>query len=121
MPAVSVRRAALVGYALAIFAVAALPGASSAAAYPDKVLHALGYAALVAFFAWARLPGPRPVAVGFTFAIAHGALVEGMQSLLPWRTAEWGDLAADAVGAGAAALVWSVARRGPETAPEENR
>lgn len=121
MPALSLRRAALAGYVLAIFAVAALPGSFSAATYPDKALHALGYAALVGLFAWARLPGPHPVAVGLAIAIAHGALVEGMQSLLPWRSAEWGDLAADAVGAGAAALVWSVARRGPETAPEENR
>ncbi len=121
MPGLSVRRAALIGYGVAIFAVAALPGSSSVAAYPDKVLHALGYAAFVAFVACARLPGPHPIAVGLTLAIAHGAFVEGMQSLLPWRTAEWGDLAADAVGAGAAALVWSVARKGPETAPEENR
>lgn len=121
MRALSVRRAALAGYALAIFAVAALPGSTAAAAYPDKALHAVGYAALVGLIAWARVPGPFPIAVGVSLAVAHGALVEGMQSLLPWRTAEWGDLAADVMGAGSAALVWSVARKSPAAAPEEPR
>jgi VanZ family protein len=43
--------------------------------------------------------------------LAFGALIEVLQSWMPPRTGEWGDLLADALGLGAAALmVWAFDR-----------
>lgn len=115
------RRTALLGYAVAVLAIAALPGSAIGGGHADKALHAAAYALFVGIVAWARVPVRFPIASAFFLAVAHGAVVEAVQFALPWRSAEWGDLVADAAGAGAAAFCWSLARRSTETAAEENR
>jgi len=61
----------------------------------DKANHALAFA-MLALLGLAAYPAPRArVLWGL---IAYGALIEVLQSLTGYRTAEWLDLAADAVG-----------------------
>ena len=62
----------------------------------DKWLHAVTFAVLALWFTgqYAR-PSYWKIAAGL---IAYGAAIEIGQSLIPYRTAEWGDLAADAAG-----------------------
>jgi len=74
----------------------------------DKLLHCGAYAFLgvsAGAAAGALGLGAAPL-VGWAYAVAHGALLEVVQHFTPPRTAEAGDVAADAVGAalGAAAL-----------------
>lgn len=62
----------------------------------DKSNHLLGFALL----GWLGMRA-HPGRVGWVLAglLAYGALVELLQSLTPYRFAEWGDLLADALGA----------------------
>lgn len=80
----------------------------------DKVVHGVAYAALsftsaeaLAVLRW----GPSPPGGALVYAVAHGALLEAMQSYTPRRRAEWGDLAADFAGALAGVTVWWLWRR----------
>lgn len=68
----------------------------------DKVAHVvvLGVLAFLAARAW---PDERRVLL-WVALVAYGAAVEAGQALLPWRSAEALDLAADAVGASVAFL-----------------
>ncbi len=74
----------------------------------DKLHHAAGFAALaaVAWFgfggAWLRIAGS---------LLSFGALIEWLQSLTPTRSAEWGDLLADAIGISIGLLVASLLTR----------
>jgi len=74
---------------------------------PDRILHGLAYAVL-AVLAVRALRRPRDrrarAAAAVLGAVAYGALIEGWQPLIG-RTAEWGDLVADAVGAVLGGLV----------------
>ena len=89
----------------------------------DKPAHLCGY--LV--FAWlmlhaltaARVPKARRILLAVLIPTAFGAAMEGVQSLLPYRSAEWGDFFANLIGAtigvalalGVTALVRRVRRR----------
>lgn len=77
----------------------------------DKTNHLLGFAVL----GWlgCRAHAQRTLAV-LAGLLAYGALIEGLQSLTPYRLAEWGDLLADGLGAllGACLATWRVRRRG---------
>ncbi|HEX3700428.1 MAG TPA: VanZ family protein [Phenylobacterium sp.] len=75
----------------------------------DKAEHAI---------AWAVLAGvglmlfPRHAAAVAVFALAFGALVEVLQGALPFgRDMDWKDWVADAVGVGAALVVFGLVRR----------
>lgn len=89
------------------------------ARHGDKVMHALAFAgmAVVAFRALTHaLPDTavRPRALSAAaFSVAVGGLLELVQSLLPYRSAEWLDLVADAAGAALAAGVCSLLYAGP--------
>jgi VanZ family protein len=75
----------------------------------DKLVHAAGYLllALLACVASRYLGLPRPLAAGWSYAVAHGALLELVQHFYPPRQASLADLLADAVGATlAAGLLW---------------
>ncbi len=55
----------------------------------------------LAFFVMTLLGGvayPGRTALVLTSLLAYGALIEVLQSFTPSRSAEWGDLLADAVG-----------------------
>ena len=62
----------------------------------DKWLHAITFAILALWFTgqYARSSYWK-IAAGL---IAYGAAIEIGQSMIPYRTAEWGDLAADVAG-----------------------
>jgi VanZ family protein len=56
---------------------------------------------------------------GVAWLTLYGALIEGIQSFLPWRSAEWADLGVDFLAAGTGVLVWTLLVRyrifpGPE-------
>ncbi|HVN76711.1 MAG TPA: VanZ family protein [Thermoanaerobaculaceae bacterium] len=82
---------------------------------PDKVLHGGAYAVLglSAGCAAAALGVGAALLAGWAYAVAHGVLLEVVQHFTPPRTAEVGDVVADAVGAaaGAVALGWWRRRR----------
>jgi VanZ family protein len=68
-----------------------------AANVSDKVLHAMAYG-LLAALATLSLKHPRPLVVLVT-VVAFGLLLEVLQRQTGYRTFEWTDLLADAVGA----------------------
>ncbi len=82
-----------------VFSVTApLPGTG---VIPDKVVHFAAYAVLALLLRRGLLASsvPAPAVVAVLAAVALGALVEGIQSILPWRRAEWWDLGANTLGA----------------------
>lgn len=89
-----------------------VPPETVAAAGGDKAVHVFGYAALAFWFAQLVPPAGRPrwlVALGLT---SLGAGLELAQALVPWRSTEGWDVAADALGAfaGAAAAGFAAVR-----------
>lgn len=79
----------------------------SGPAVSDKVMHGLGYALLGALAVASGLRWLPAVVV----AVGFGLILEVAQRLTGYRSFEWADLAADAVGAAiGAALGWLVAR-----------
>jgi VanZ family protein len=76
----------------------------------DKLAHVVLFALVTR--AWLRATRPPALAAAVLVAlaaVAYGGLLELLQPVVSTRGAEWGDLAADAVGAG---LALAVARRG---------
>lgn len=67
----------------------------------DKANHAFGFA-LLAVLGGVAYPG-RAVHV-LLGLLAYGAFIEVLQGLTSWRTAEWADLLADAMGLGLGGL-----------------
>ena len=91
-------------YAVLIAALAVLPPAPGiSVGRLDKVAHLCEYA----IFAWclrhsARLSSFSRLSswlLAFGLAAIYGVLLEGVQGRLGYRSAEWGDAAANAVGA----------------------
>ena len=73
--------------------------------FSDTFLHTAGYSGLalvtlraVARGRWAGV-SVAALVVSWLIAILHGAAVEWMQMFVPSRSAEWRDLANDAIGA----------------------
>ena len=68
---------------------------------PDTLVHVGGYLALalLACLAARHLGLPRPLAMGWSYALAHGALLEILQHFYPPREASLGDWLADGAGA----------------------
>lgn len=98
-------------YAVLIAALSVWPFSSDVARIIgplDKLLHVCEYALL----AWCLVqalrsptrPGVRLFAAAFLLSTAYGALLEVVQGWLPYRSAEGGDLIANAAGAGLGAL-----------------
>ena len=66
----------------------------------DKFLHLCEYL----LFAWCLLQAMRAAGrerrwLAWAVAAGYGLLLEGVQAFLPYRSAEWGDAAANALGA----------------------
>lgn len=110
-----------VAWAAAIFSISFLPFKPRPPGYPgeDKVVHLFLYGILALLLLRAylgdRAMAPRRAAVfAFIVTILYGIFDEWQQSFMPGRTAEWFDLAADALGAAVAmfAALWALARRG---------
>ncbi len=83
---------------------------------PDTVWHGLSYLLLAALATGSviEMTGGRWTAAAalaaVVFAVGHGAVLEGLQSLTATRTAELRDLAADAAGAVTGAVVTALLR-----------
>lgn len=75
----------------------------------DKLDHAGGFAALMAIARPARLGRTWRVAVAL---VAYGGAIELLQMGVPGRSAEWGDLLADAIGVGLGWVVGSALLHG---------
>jgi VanZ family protein len=87
-----------------------------AVAVSDKVAHALAYAGLGALAVLSSLRWPAAVAV----VVAFGLLVEIAQGISGYRSFEWADLLADAIGAALGAGLASVlTHRGRGRRPQE--
>jgi len=76
--------------------------------WSDKLNHFGAFAVL----AW-MLPEAYRIGVFRTIAVLtlYGAMIEGLQSFLPWRSAEWGDLGVDLLAASVGAVLWYSANR----------
>ena len=61
----------------------------------DKTTHLLGFAVLGLLGLWSYPGRTVTVLLGL---LAYGGLIEVLQSLTPYRLAEWADLLADALG-----------------------
>jgi len=87
----------------------------------DKLNHMLAFAglALCATLGWRT---PRWLRLTLLAALlAFGGLIELLQQLVPNRTAEWGDLGADAIGIAIGLLVASVLLRLARARPKPGR
>lgn len=73
----------------------------------DKVVHALAYTALGALAVLSSIRWP----VAIALVVAFGLLLEILQGLSGYRSFEWADLLADAVGAAVGALLTVVVTR----------
>ena len=82
--------------------------------YLDKAVHLCQYF----LFAWllgqairaGRVPEPeaREYRIwAWIYATSYGLLIELVQALLPWRSAEWADALANAVGAALGSVLFS--------------
>ena len=78
-------------------------------------LHALAYFGLAVVLAYALEDRPWPnwtvMAVVFLIVVGYGGGIEVLQSTLDARTADFGDLLVNAVGAAVAAVAWRVTTR----------
>ncbi|MFO7694915.1 MAG: VanZ family protein [Vicinamibacterales bacterium] len=116
------RWAVVAGYMAAIFSASSGPGAPlPSGMHLDKVLHAGAFGALAALAAWALTRGRlrsatwRVLLGASLISTAYGALDEMHQYFVPGRQADPADLAADALGALAAAgaiHAWGIIARG---------
>jgi VanZ family protein len=108
----------------AIFAVSGGPGPNLPPGLSwDKILHAGAYAVMAGLVTWAVTRGRlrdatgRALLAGFLVATAYGATDELHQAFVPGRQSDVFDLAADAIGALAAAgaiRAWGIIARGSE-------
>ncbi|WP_128906685.1 VanZ family protein [Halorubrum amylolyticum] len=119
----ALRLAGVVAVAATIlyFSVFTPPGSGAIQTGPLSVfpystwLHGLAYAGLAVTLAYALQDRPwrdrLVVVVVFLVAVGYGASIELLQSTLDARTADFGDLLVNAVGAAVAAVCWRVLTR----------
>lgn len=110
MVQVAVRRLPVILLTLAILYLSLVPSPPSDGLGWDKANHAAAMAAVTIAAWFSARPAQRAVVFGAWYGMALGLVIELLQG---WctesRAAEWGDLAADAVGVGIAVLglmVW---------------
>jgi len=80
-------------------------GPEGALSVNDKLVHVIAYAILTVLGLMGRL---KTGSVLFILLI-HGALIESLQALVPYRAADWKDLIANVAGCVAASIVWRTA------------
>ncbi len=105
-------RTAFVLCVLSVLALALLPNAAPLMLLStgwDKANHVLAFF-LLGMLGLRAFPGPAwRVAAGL---LGYGVLIEVLQGMTTWRTAEWQDLLPDVIGITAALGVFAVLRRG---------
>jgi VanZ family protein len=78
----------------------------------DKLNHLLAFSALTLAGCLSRPPTSQPWLVVLVGMLLFGLFIEAVQSQLPARTAEWGDVLADSVGMLIGLLVLKLLRLG---------
>jgi VanZ family protein len=79
---------------------------------PDKAAHVVVFFVLAALaVAPARARLRRPVVAAALASVAYGAMLELVQTAIPWRSGELGDLLADGVGSTLGAMTSLLRRR----------
>ena len=101
-------------YAVLVFVVSVIPVAPNLApGHLDKAVHLCEYLLLawllVQVFRMQRQP--RQLWTAWWWATAYGATLELVQALIPWRSAEWTDALANALGAAAGILIARLTNR----------
>ena len=81
-----------------------IPPVSTRVQHFDKVEHLVGYAVLAAYAAM-LFASRRALGLAAIGLIALGAIIEVLQSMTSWRSADGGDLVANALGVGLGMLV----------------
>ena len=76
----------------------------------DKIIHLSTYA-LLYICAWLAFPGALLSWILHGSLLAYGLLIEGLQSLTSYRTAEFADMLANATGLGLGCLLLSLVAR----------
>ncbi|WP_331233237.1 VanZ family protein [Natronorarus salvus] len=107
----------LLALAILVASVVPIPGAvpeESAGLSTNMLFHLVGYAilstALSVAFETRRTIG-RSVAAAVVCATGYGAVIEGVQLFVPYRTGDPVDVAVNAFGALVGACAWWVSRR----------
>lgn len=94
----------MAAYAALVFVLSVMPtGPSVAPPHLDKLIHLCKYL----LFAWllmrairaTRMTEPEYGLWAWIYATSYGLLMEMVQAMIPWRSADWLDAAANAVGA----------------------
>lgn len=72
--------------------------------WADKPAHILLFGSLavftyIAFRFGSSVAMPLAAAISFAYAAAYGAVLEGYQHYIPWRTSDWLDVLANTAGA----------------------
>ncbi len=73
------------------------PNVDVAIDYADKWVHVLAFATLAGWTAQIYRPSPALAWRGLGL-LAFAAATELMQAIIPWRSGDWGDFIADALG-----------------------
>ncbi len=102
-------------YAAAIALLSLLPAPDTGFDVPhlDKAVHVVAYAGM----AWLLMHSIRTVILveieyvwlSWLFATSYGMLIEVLQLMVPWRSADWWDIAVNALGA--ALGIWAGKKR----------
>ncbi|MDQ7850813.1 MAG: VanZ family protein, partial [Armatimonadota bacterium] len=93
-PSPRLARVLVVLWAAGILVFSLTPDPPGGGLVPDKVAHIVAYALLGLLLRWAlpdSSPG-LPTTVTVLAVVTYGAVLEGLQGLLPGRQAEWWDL-----------------------------
>lgn len=74
----------------------------------DKAQHAMGFWVLTLLGLWSFPRNPLRLVIAL---LIYGGLIEVVQALSGWRTGDWLDLLADAIGIAIAWVIWACMRR----------
>jgi len=116
VPSANVARAlaVLATLAIAVLLLIPLPAAAEGFGPPesDKVAHVLLFGGLTLLWAWAVRPARAAMLLALAAAVAlYGGALELLQALTPYRSCDWRDFLADAVGAALATGGWWAGNR----------
>ncbi|MGE0326425.1 MAG: VanZ family protein [Polyangiaceae bacterium] len=108
-------RLVTLGYALGILVLGVIPMGPlplpTTFVPQDKLMHAAVFSGFTVLVFWATPRRLRRAIGAAVIATAFGGLLELLQALVPYRSADWFDLLADAVGAAIAALLLGLVGR----------
>jgi len=80
---------------------------------PFRIWDKLNHFAAFVTLSWLLLLAYRPATwITIGSLTLYGAIIEGIQYFLPWRSADWTDLATDALAAATGVLLWRLLMRG---------